>query len=117
VAGFVSLVVRRSRISLPVAIPPTAASPVGTGSPAGRGTRFVLAEVLVHERGRHAAFTDGRRDALHVAAPDLPAAEDARTLVSRGTGPGKRFLGTGAKAAINIGANGHGAAWRPLWTR
>src|SRR3954453_5164548 len=57
---------------------PDAEQPVMFSEP-GRtaGLRAGVAQVLVHERDRHAALADRGRDALHGREPDVAAGEDA----------------------------------------
>src|SRR5215211_5471506 len=66
-------------------------------------------EVLAHERDRHAAFADGRGDALHWAGPNIAAREDAwnarfeevRVEVEVPS-PRGRDVGTGEYVAVAI---------------
>src|SRR5258705_4461910 len=45
---------------------------------AGKSSAFSLAQVLVHERDRHAAFADRCRDTFYGSGPNVAAREHAR---------------------------------------
>src|SRR5215218_1959472 len=70
---------------------------------------FAIFEVFAHERDRHAAFADGRGDALHWAGPNIAAREDAwnarfeevRVAVEVPS-PRGRDVGTGEYVAVAI---------------